>query len=377
MKRENIDVIDLSVGEPDFPTPAHIKQAAIHAIQSNLTKYTLNSGLIELRQAIIQKLKDDNQLEYELDEIIVSSGAKQCIFNTILSIINRGDEVIISAPYWVSHPEIVHLAEGNAIIVQTEEKNGFKISAKALVKKLSSKTKALILCNPNNPTGAVYSKEELEALAAVIESRDIYIIADEIYEKLIYEDFKFTSCAAISPAMKRKTIVVNGVSKSYAMTGWRIGYAAGDRDIISAAAKIQSHSTTNASSISQYASLEALTGPQDEIERMREEFEKRRDFVHKQLNALEGITCRKPSGAFYAFPNISHYIGKKYHKTLIRNSSDLAEYLLKEFRIALIPGAAFGADNHLRLSYATSMDTLERGMEKLEEALARLQPADR
>ena len=376
MKRNNVDIVDLSVGEPDFSTPFHIKQAAIQAIQSNFTKYTLNNGLIELRQAIVQKLKKDNHLDYDIDEIIVSNGAKQCIFNVVLSLINPGDEVLIPNPYWISHPEIVNLAEGRPVFIPTREENGYKLTGSQLQDYFTPHTKLLILCNPNNPTGSVYSKDELEELASVIEKTETYLIADEIYEKLIYDQGNFMSCAAISPRMKERTVIVNGVSKAYAMTGWRIGYAAGNKDLISAAAKIQSHSTTNASSISQFASLEALTGPQDAIEKMRLEFENRRNFVFKKLNDINGITCPKPMGAFYVFPNVSFYYGKKYKNYNIEDSNTLAEYLLHDTNVAVIPGAAFGSDNHIRLSYTTSMENLRKGMERLQEGLARLKPGD-
>lgn len=372
MKRNNIDIIDLSVGEPDFSTPFHIKQAAIKAIQNNFTKYTLNTGIIELRQAIVEKLKKDNHLEYDIDEIIISNGAKQCIFNAVLSLVNPGDEVLIPSPYWVSHPEIVNLAQGRPVFIPTREENGYKLTAAQLHDHITPHSKLLILCNPNNPTGSVYSKEELEELAEVIEKKDIYLVADEIYEKLIYDRVIFFSIAAISPKMKEKTIIVNGVSKAYAMTGWRIGYAAGNKELIAAAAKIQSHSTTNASSVSQYASLEALIGPQDAIEKMRMEFAQRRNFVLNELIAIEGITCPKPVGAFYAFPNVSFYYGNKYKNYSIDNSNTLADYLLHDAKVAVIPGVAFGCDNHIRLSYATSSENLQKGLERLHKGFARL-----
>ena len=372
MKREKIDVVDFSVGEPDFPTPQNIKDAAKRAIDSNFTKYTANDGIIELRQAIARKFKEDNQLDYALNQIIVSTGAKQSLLNVVLSLVNPGDEVIIPAPYWVSYPEMVILAEGKPVFVPTSEENGFKLTPEQLQQNISASTRALILCSPSNPTGAVYSRSELEALAEVVVSEDIWIIADEVYEKLIYDDFKFTSIAAISSKLKEKTIVVNGVSKAYSMTGWRIGYAAGDREIIEGASKIQSHSTSNPSSISQYASLEALSGPQYEISRMRTEFEKRRNYVLYKLGTIPGVTCVKPEGAFYVFPNISSYFGKEHAGTLIRNSYGLAYYLLKEAKVTLVPGAAFGSDEHIRISYATSMANLEKGMERIATALGKL-----
>lgn len=372
MKRDKIDVVDLTVGEPDFPTPLNIKKAAIEAINKDLTRYTLIPGTIELRQAIINKLKKDNDLEYDLDNIIVSSGAKQSIFNVVLTVVGKDDEVIIPAPYWVSYPEIVSIAEGKSVIISTEEKHGFKLTTRQLQDNITAKTRAIILCNPSNPTGAVYSKSELEALAGVLENENIIIISDEIYEKLIYDNTEFCSFASVSPIMKEKTVVINGLSKSYAMTGWRIGYAAGEKGIIERASKLQGHCTTNAPSISQYASIEALEGPQDEIEKMHQEYEKRRDFVYSKLQEMDGVSCTKPQGAFYAFPNISAYLNKSYNGSTIRNSYDLAHYLLQEARVILIPGAAFGSDNHIRISYATSMERLEEGMNRIEKALRKL-----
>ncbi|MFC2088354.1 pyridoxal phosphate-dependent aminotransferase [Calditrichota bacterium] len=372
MRKAGIDVINLSVGEPDFPTPQNVKDAAKKAIDNNYTKYTVNKGIIELRQAIAHKLKEENNLEYDVNNIIVSNGAKQSILMVMMSIVNKGDEVIIPAPYWVSYPEMVGLAEGRAVFIHASEDNGFKITAAQLKDNMSANTKALILCNPSNPTGAAYTREELQELVEVVESEDIYVIADEIYEKLIYDDYIFTSFASISEKVKQKTIVINGLSKAYSMTGWRLGYAAGPEDVIEGANKMQSHSTSNTSSISQYAGLEALTGPQYEISRMRSEFEKRRNFLLYKLESIPGISCQKPSGAFYVFPNVSSYFGKEYNGTFIRNSYGLAYYLLREAKVALVPGAAFGSDNHIRLSYATSMENLEKGMTRIIEALAKL-----
>lgn len=372
MKRDKIDVVDLTVGEPDFPTPLNIKKAAIEAINKDLTRYTLIPGTIELRQAIINKLKKDNNLEYDLDNIIVSSGAKQSIFNVVLTVVGKDDEVIIPAPYWVSYPEMVSIAEGKSVIISTEEKHGFKLTTRQLQDNITAKTRAIILCNPSNPTGAVYSKSELEALAEVLENENIIIISDEIYEKLIYDNTEFCSFASVSLIMKNKTVVINGLSKAYAMTGWRIGYAAGEKGIIERASKLQGHCTTNAPSISQYASIEALEGPQDEIQKMHQEFERRRDFVYSKLQEMEGVSCTKPQGAFYAFPNISVYLNKSYNGSTIRNSYDLAHYLLEEARVILIPGAAFGSDSHIRISYATSMERLEEGMKRMEIALRKL-----
>lgn len=372
MKAEGVDLVDLSVGEPDFPTPEHIREAAKVAIDENRTRYTLNQGMVPLREAIARKLKEENNVEYTISEIMVSNGAKHSIFNVVQTLIGTGDEVIIPAPYWVSYPEMVGLAEGRPVILPAHEENGFKLTAAELKDAISANTKALILCNPSNPTGAVYTRSELESLAEVLESEDVFVIADEIYEKLVYDGATFTSCAAISEKMKQRTIVVNGVSKAYAMTGWRIGYAAGPESIISGSNKIQSHSTSNASTVSQYAAMAALTGPQFEISKMRAEFQRRRNYISQRLDMIEGVSCRKPDGAFYVFPNISAFVGKKYNGTYIRNSYGLAYYLLREAKVATIPGAAFGLENYLRISYTSSMETIREGMDRIALALSRL-----
>jgi aspartate/methionine/tyrosine aminotransferase len=372
MKRERIDIVDLSIGEPDFPTPQNVKKAAFFAINHNYTQYTLIPGTIELRQAITKKLKSENNLDYDIENIIVSNGAKHAIFNIILTLINKGDEVIIPAPYWVSYPEMVSIAGGKSVIVSTSDETNFKLSPEQLSKAISPKTKLLIICNPSNPSGTVYSRSELQLIAQVVEGKNIYVISDEIYEKLIYDNLPYTSIAEINPTIKKQTIVVNGLSKAYAMMGWRIGYAAGEREIIRGATKLQSNSTTNACSVSQFAAVEALTGPQEEIKRMHHFFEDRRDFVYSSLCAMDGISCCKPHGAFYAFPNISKFYRSKSPQGIIKNSRDMALYLLNEARIVLVPGIAFGSDNHIRISYATSMDRLEEGMYRLETALKKL-----
>lgn len=372
MKREKIDIVDLSVGEPDFPTPQNIKEAAKKAIDTDLTKYTLNMGMIELRQAIIKKFENENSIDYGLENIIVSTGAKQSLFNAVLTIVGKNDEVIIPAPYWVSYPEMVTVAEGKPVIVATSEENGFKLSARQLHDAISTNTRALILCNPSNPTGTIYVPEELEALAEVIKANNLFVIADEIYEKLVYDKTRFISFASISPAIREKTVVINGFSKSYSMTGWRIGYAAGGKEVIEGMSKLQSHSTSNASTISQYASLEALSGSQEKILEMCTEFEKRRNFVFNSLNTMTGVFCQKPGGAFYAYPNISAYFNTMYNDTPIRNSDDFAYYLLNEAKVVIIPGRVFGTDEHVRISYATSMERLEEGMKRIKAALENL-----
>jgi aspartate/methionine/tyrosine aminotransferase len=372
MKSEGINVIDLSVGEPDFPTPHNIKEAAKKAIDENQTRYTINAGTIELRKAISQKLKRDNHLDYNLNEIIVSNGAKQCVYNSILATVNDGDEVIIPAPYWVSYPDMVSMANGKSVFIETKEENGFKLKPAQLESVITPKTKILILCNPSNPTGSAYSKKELEGLSEVIKGKSIFIIADEIYEKLTYGNYKFVSFASISDEMKRRTILVNGVSKTYAMTGWRIGYAAGPEDIIEAINKIQSHSTSNASSVSQAAAIEALAGPQYVISEMLEEFKLRQEYFHRELTSIKGITCYKPEGAFFLFPNVSHYFGKSTDVFKIAHSFDFAMHILYEAHIAAVPGSAFGAEGYMRFSYATSMENLKEAIFRLKKALSKL-----
>lgn len=372
MKAEGIDVIDLSVGEPDFPTPHNIKEAAKKAIDENQTRYTINAGTIELRKAISQKLKRDNHLDYNLNEIIVSNGAKQCVYNSILAVVNDGDEVIIPVPYWVSYPDMVSMANGKSVFVETKESDGFKLKPEQLESAITPKTKALIMCNPSNPTGSAYSKNELEALAEVIKAKNFFIISDEIYEKLTYGDYKFVSFASIGEEMKRRTIVVNGVSKTYSMTGWRIGYAAASEEIVEAMNKIQSHSTSNASSISQAAAIEALAGPQYVIGEMLEEFKLRQEYFHRELTSINGISCYKPEGAFFLFPNVSPYFGKSTPVFKIAHSFDFAMHILYEAHIAAVPGSAFGAEGYVRFAYATSMENLKEAIVRLKKVLPKL-----
>jgi aspartate/methionine/tyrosine aminotransferase len=375
MQAEGIDVVDLSVGEPDFPTPKHINEAAKKAIDENFTKYTANEGILPLRQAIARQLKEEHNLVYEPSDIIVSNGAKHSIYNAMMAIVNDGDEVIIPAPYWVSYPEMVKLANGKPVIVATREENGFRITAQQLRDTISAATKAVFLNNPSNPTGGAYTRQELEDIAEVIVEEDIVVIADEIYGKLMYDSLKFTRFATLGDEVRKRTITVDGVSKAYSMTGWRIGWAAGPKSIISAMAKVQSHATSNPSSISQRAALEAYKGPQYEISKMAAEFEKRRNFVVYKLQAIPGISCPMPRGAFYAFPNVASYYSKEFDGVPIRNSYGMAYYLLKHANVAIVPGEAFGADDFIRISYATSMQNLEKGMRRIADALAQLKPA--
>jgi len=375
MKAEGIDIIDLSVGEPDFPTPDNVKAAGIAAIEKNFTKYTENEGIPALIKATIERFKEDYGLSYKPDEIIVSTGAKSSLFHLIQALVNEDEEVIIPSPYWVTYPQAITLAKGKALIIPTKEENQFLLTPDQLKSAISPATKALILNNPSNPTGAAYRKHELEALAEIVRQEDIYVIADEIYGKLVYDDFKFTSFASLGEDIKKKTVIINGVSKSYSMTGWRIGYAAGPAEIINGMAKIQSHTTSNPCSISQMASLEALSGPQHEVSRMASEFQRRRNYALMRLQTIPQISCFKPKGAFYLFPNFSSYYEKEANGIQIRNSYGMAYYLLKEAKVAVVPGDAFGADDYIRISYATSMENLGKGMDRIIQALSKLKTA--
>lgn len=372
MQARGEDVIDLSVGELDYSTPPNVKKAAQRAIDQNFTKYTINSGMVELREAICNKLKQENGVDYSPNQIIVSNGAKQSIFNAIQSIIDDGDEVIFSAPFWVSYPEMVSLAQGIPVVVPTDEESGFKLTPAGLKKSITSRTKLLILCNPSNPAGSTYSQKELEEIAKIVDENNIFVISDEIYEKIIYDENKFVSFAAINKRIKERTILINGLSKSYAMTGWRIGYAAGPEYIIQAMNRIQSHSTSNASSISQAAAVEALIGTQDFIDQMKKDFVKRRDYMYNELTSIDGISCYKPGGAFYLFPNVSALFKKSAGEYSIHNSIDMAMYLLSAARVAVVPGSAFGSEGFIRLSYSASMEKLEEAVKRIKMALGKL-----
>jgi aspartate/methionine/tyrosine aminotransferase len=369
---QGIDIIDFTVGEPDFPTPDHIKEAAKKAIDINYTKYTVNPGSIEIRKAIQSKLKKDNNLDYELNEIIVSNGAKQAIYNAVTTLIDEGDEVVIPAPYYVSYPEMVNLSKGIPVVIQTKEENGFKLTPQELSNAITGKTKAFIICYPNNPTGTTYSKEELNALAGILEKHEIFVLSDEIYEKIIYDDYKFLSFASLSNKMKERTVIINGASKAYSMTGWRIGYAAGPKEIIDGCNIVQSHSTSGASSISQYAATAALLGTYEETSRMVKEFQRRRDYMLKRLGEIPNIIFSKPNGAFYIFPNVSAYFGKIWNGSIIKNSTDLSHYILEEAKVGVVPGIGFGTENYIRLSYSTKMENIEKGMDRIIEAFKRL-----
>jgi aspartate aminotransferase len=373
MKAQGIDVVDFGVGEPDFDTPENVKQAGIKAIQSGFTKYTPAGGTDELKDAVIDKFKTDNNLTYERPQVLISCGAKHSLYNIAEALFDPGDEVIFPAPFWVSYPDQVLLNDAVPIIVETTAEEGFTLTAKKLEQAVTKKTKALVLNSPSNPTGLAYDRNTLEEIAAVAVRHRLYVISDEIYEKLLYDGFKHVSIASLGREIKDLTIVVNGVSKSHAMTGWRIGYAAGPKDVLAAMANIQSQSTSNPCSISQKAAVEALRGPQDFIAAMNVEFDKRRRFMVERLNAMKGVSCLMPVGAFYAFPDVSKLFGKSVNGKTIRGSADLAAYLLEDAQVALVSGDAFGAEAHIRLSYATSMETVRKGLDRIEKAFARLQ----
>lgn len=372
LKAAGVNVIDLSLGEPDFNTPQNIKDAAVRGLEEGHTRYTFNPGTLELRKAICEKLKRDSGLTYEPAEIIVSSGAKQSIFNTVMALINEGDEVVIPTPFWVSYPDIVSLAEGVCVFPEGREENGFKVTAEDLEKAITPKTKLMIFSNPSNPTGGTYDKEWLLTIAEVVKRHNIYVIADEIYEKLVFDNFKFVSFAALDASLRDKIFLVNGVSKSHAMTGWRIGYTAGPREVISAMDKIQSNSTSGPSAISQYATIEALLGDQTEAKNMYVEFEKRRNYFHQAIVNIPGFTCYKPEGAFYIFPGIKSFFGKSFNGKVINNSVDFSMFLLEEARVAAVAGSPFGAEGYIRLSYATSMDQLEEAVSRIKAAVLKL-----
>jgi len=372
LKAEGRDVISFGAGEPDFDTPANIKQAAIKAIEDGFTKYTPVGGTDELKDAIINKLKRDNSLVYKRSQIVVSCGAKHSLYNLAQALFETGDEVIIPAPYWVSYPDIVLLAGGNPVILNTLEKDGFKIKPEQLKSAITNNTRALIINGPSNPTGAAYSPEELKAIASVLIDEDILIITDDIYEKILYTKYPFANIASVESKLKDRTIVVNGVSKAYAMTGWRIGYAAGPEEIISAVSKIQSQNTSNPTSISQKASVEALNGDQSVVSMMVGEFRKRRDVIVAALNDIPNVKCLLPEGAFYVFPNVSGVYGHSYKGKKITDSTQLIDYLLDEANVAAVPGAAFGSDDHIRISYATSLKNIEEGVKRIKNAIARL-----
>jgi aspartate aminotransferase len=373
LRSEGIDVVNFSAGEPDFDTPEHIKAAAVEALRKGMTKYTDVKGIEPLRAAIVHKYEREHGLSYRKEDVLVSCGAKHSVYNVLQAVVNPGDEILIPAPYWVSYSDMALLAGGVPKLIPTNETTGFRITAEQLEAALTAKTRVFVLNSPCNPTGASYDKDELLAIARVLEKHNCLIISDDIYEKIVYDNFRVHNLVALSPGVRDRTIIVNGVSKTYAMTGWRIGYAIGPADIISAAAKIQSQSTSNPTSIAQAAALEAISGPQIEVDRMVREFKQRRDVIVDKLNALPGIHCLKPQGAFYVFPNVSSLLGRTADGKKLASPCDFADYLLEEAKVAVVPGEDFGSQEHIRFSYATALEDIEKGCKRIAAALDKLQ----
>ena len=372
LQRQGVDIISFGVGEPDFGTPENISTAGKAAIDANFTKYTAVSGILPLREAICEKLLRDNDVRYSSDQISVGTGAKQPLFNSVQTLIDDGDEVLLPTPCWVSYVEMIKLAGGTPVLVPCQEDKGFALDIPALESAITPKTKAIIINTPNNPTGAVYSEQSLHALADLACRHDFYVISDEVYEKLIYSGKRHFCIASISPQVQERTVIINGFSKAYAMTGWRIGYAAAAKEIIKGINAYQGHVTSNTSSIAQYAAIEALHGPQASLETMQHEFELRRNFLLERLNSIRRVHCVGTDGAFYLMPNVSEFFGCTFQDHPILDSSDLAEYLLKVARIAVVPGSAFFFPHNLRISYSTSMQNLRTGMDRMEAALNKL-----
>jgi len=372
LKAQGVDIVNFGVGEPDFDTPENIREAGIKAIRDGFTRYTPVGGIPELKEAICRRFQEDYGLAYQPAEIMVSCGGKHALYNLFQVLFDAGDEVIIPAPFWVSYPPMVMLADATPVVVPTRQENGFKLTARELRERLTPKTKALILNSPSNPTGMVYTRKELEALGEVVLEKGIYVISDDIYDKILFDGAKFSNIAMLSPELKGRTFVLNGVSKAYAMTGWRIGYLAGPQEGVAAATKLQSQSTSNPASISQKAAAEALNGPQDTVAAMVQEFAWRRDDILRRTLEIPGVSCPKPGGAFYLFPNFSAYFGKLQPAPGQSHSQALAEYLLTEARLAAVPGNEFGEDNCLRFSYATSRERIATGLSRIKEALEKL-----
>lgn len=373
MQAEGVDVISFAGGEPEFDSPEHVKEAGVRAIKEGFTKYTDAAGIEDLRDAVVAKLKRDNGLEYNRDEVITCSGSKQALYNLAMVLFDKRDEVVIPAPYWVSYPEQVRLADATPVFAPTREEEGFRIKRKDLERVLTRRTKAVILNSPCNPTGAVVELDELKAIAELAVERDFYLVSDEAYETLTYDGVRHVSIASLGEDVKGRTFVVGSTSKTYAMTGWRLGYAAGPQEIIRAMIDLQSQSTSGPTSISQKAAVAALLGSRESIERMREEFDRRRRFLMEHLQKIPGIHCVPPEGAFYAFPNVSAFYGKKFARgRKISSSIDLTAYLIQEARVTVVPGADFGSDKHVRLSYCISMDQIREGLERMARALEQL-----
>jgi len=366
MVDEGVEVFGFGVGEPDFDTPEYIRNAAVEAMNKGFTRYTPAQGTIELRKAICAKLKRENSLDYEPNQIIVSSGAKHSLSNAFAAILNPGDEVIVPVPYWVSYTEIIKLNDGVPVLVQTKKENNFKMSGEELKNAITAKTKAILINSPSNPTGAVYTEKELREIADIAVQNNLFVVSDEIYERIIYDDNKHISIASFNSEIKDLTILINGMSKSYAMTGWRLGYAAGNEKLIKAMSSVQGHAVSHPSSITQYAAAAALNGPQDDLKNMVQEFNKRRNYMYGRINAMKGLRCIKPEGAFYVYVDISSYLGRNLCGIKLDSCLDFAQVMLEKGHVAVVPGAAFGTEGFVRISYATSMEIIKNGLDAFE-----------
>ncbi|MEK7334008.1 MAG: pyridoxal phosphate-dependent aminotransferase [Candidatus Binatota bacterium] len=372
MRAQGVDLVNFTAGEPDFDTPQRIKDAAVQALKKGMTKYTDVRGIEPLREAVAKKYLKEFALQYSKDEVLVSCGGKHALYNIFQATIDPGDEVIIPSPYWVSYSDMVLLAGGVPKLLPTTEANGFRITPEELKGAMTSRTRAFVFNSPSNPTGAAYGFEEIQGLCRILEQHNCLILSDDIYEKIVYDGFRFHSIVSVSPSLRERTIIFNSLSKTYAMTGWRIGYALGPAAVISAAAKIQSQSTSNPTSFAQVAAIEALAGPQDEVQQMVGEFQKRRDLIVKRLKGMPGISCFNPQGAFYVFPNIGSLLGKKAGEFKLASAGDFAEYLLQEARVLAVPGEDFGSTENIRISYATSLEEIEKGCERIEAAIRKI-----
>ncbi|MDO4174454.1 MAG: pyridoxal phosphate-dependent aminotransferase [Eubacteriales bacterium] len=370
MKADGIDVVSFGAGEPDFNTPENVKEAGIQAIRDNKTRYTPAAGIMELRQAICKRMKEDLNLDYAPNEVVIASGAKHSVYLSIMVCCDPGDEVVVAAPYWLSYAEMIRMAGAIPVEVHAKASANFKITAEQLEAAITDKTKMFMLNSPSNPTGMVYTKEELEALAAVCEKHGIYVLADDIYCNLVYDGISYTSIASVSPAMKEQCIVVNGVSKSYAMTGWRVGYTLSNATVAKAMASYASHSTGAPATMAQWAAVESLEGEQDSVEQMRQQFELRRNHLVERMNKIEGVSCIKPQGAFYVMMDMSSFVGKTMYGHVIESDLDFAELFLEKALVATVPCTAFAAPNFLRWSYATSMENIDKGLDRLEKFIA-------
>ncbi len=368
MKQQGVPVVGFGAGEPDFNTPDNIKTAGIKAIENNITRYTPASGTVDLKKAICEKVKKDTGLDYDISNVIVSNGGKHALTNIFMAILNPGDEVVIPTPYWVSYPEMVKMADGTPVFLETTEENNFKFNVEQLKAVVTDKTRALVLNTPSNPTGMVYTREELQAIADFAVEKEIFVVFDEIYEKLIYEG-EHVNIATLGDAIKELTIIVSGMAKTYAMTGWRIGYTVADSRIVKAMSNMQSHATSNPNSIAQAASVEALNGDQSIIDIMKAEYVKRRDYMVERINSIDGLSCKKPNGAFYIFMNVKDVLGKEHYGKMINTASELCDDILDRALVAMVPSEGFGIDGYVRLSYATSMEVITAGLDRIEQYL--------